>query len=378
MYIVLTIIEFSLYIAFSLLIGFLLLTLISEKHRPEIPWKRNLLLTCAAVIPVFAFFPVWQTVRVIAERNLEGNALLRVLTSTEIGQLWIILTLLSVILLFLILGTRKLPASSLAGIALFVIGCMIFAYTKTSHAASLAEWQGHIIHMIHFLAVTVWVGILLVVSWFAKSTANWSAFLKWFTPVAIVCLVAVVGAGIGSMSITIDSPEAPNSNIIQDYQNSLAIDYGQALLFKNLLTIGIVLFAVINGIMFRKRNEDPTFNPLKWTKAESVYLLFVFALSGFISHGQLPHSLDQLIRSGETSSLYTSFSSTNLMEIVQAGATPALSFSFGWMSLAFFGIGALFLIVMLGAATRRSSVVVSSLSGILMVISLYFGVMNGI
>ena len=83
----------------------------------------------------------------------------------------------------------------------------------------MIEYGAFSINTAHFLAVSVWVGILFVVSWFSKNHSNWLNFLKWFTPVAIVCFVITVISGLFFMTVVVE---------FKDYANSWMLPYGQA------------------------------------------------------------------------------------------------------------------------------------------------------
>ena len=68
----------------------------------------------------------------------------------------------------------------------------------------MIRYGAFISHTTHFTAVSVWVGILFVVSWFSKNHSNWLNFLKWFTPVAIVCFVSTIITGLILMTVVVD------------------------------------------------------------------------------------------------------------------------------------------------------------------------------
>src|SRR5690606_1005796 len=95
----------------------------------------------------------------------------------------------------------------LTGTALAFTFILLLAVGWASHAASLTDWSGFVFHTLHFTAVTVWVGILLMVSWFSATPKNWLLFLKWFTPVALSCLAIVIGSGIFIMTLAVDITE---------------------------------------------------------------------------------------------------------------------------------------------------------------------------
>ena len=63
----------------------------------------------------------------------------------------------------------------------------------------------------------------------------------------------------------------------EDYPNSWMLPYGQALLIKHLLIIPLFVYAMINGLLIKKKiKKDIHFNPKPWEewKVSSFYLFF--------------------------------------------------------------------------------------------------------
>lgn len=287
--------EFILYICFSVLIGSLILFMVPENKKPPINVPKGILYISAGLIPIAAFLPVFQTAYLLAGDMDLWLFIKSVVFTFEIGKAWLFITFISVILICVLLAKNLITNKRLTIWALFLTFLMLLGYGRSSHAATITEWQGFVTHTLHFLAVTVWIGILFVVSWFAKNKNNWISFLKWFTPVAIICLLVTIVAGYFTMEMDIDSYDDPNASIVQEYQNSLIVNYGQALVLKHIFIISLVLFAFINGVMFRKKSNQESFNPLKWTRLESVYALIVFGLTAFMGQSWPPHQIYLLI-----------------------------------------------------------------------------------
>ncbi|UOQ93976.1 hypothetical protein MUO14_03125 [Halobacillus shinanisalinarum] len=381
MIIVLTLSEILLYICFSMLIGALVLLLVPEGYRPQILIPKKLFYVATGIIPIAALFPVIRTTSIFSEDRDMWFIFKNVLLTFEVGQSWVFITLISVILIRVIITKNFKGNPVLLALALLLTMLMLLGYTRSSHAATITEWQGFLAHTFHFLAVTVWIGILFVASWFSKTKDNWLRFLKWFTPVAVVCLIIVSVAGYFTMSIDINSYDNPNASIFQEYQNSLIVNYGQALLFKHLFMISLVLFAIINGIIFRKRNNDASFNPLKWARLESIYALTIFGLTAFMGQSWPPHQIYSLIKSYGASPLYTTFTQSNLVNTIQSAEMQEVfnvSFSFGFMSYLLCILGVLFMAMTIIAAVKRSSVAMASSATLLMVLSFYFALMMAI
>jgi hypothetical protein len=137
---------------------------------------------------------------------------------------------------------------------------------------------------------------IVIVSWYSKNKENWLLFLKWFTPLAILCLIAVIGSGLTLMKFVVDYSE---------YTTSWVLPYGQALLLKHLLIIPIVAYAFINSILVKRRMvKDESFNPIPWAKDESVILWLVFSATAFLGQQSPPHDIGRTIQMKGPSNLF--------------------------------------------------------------------------
>jgi putative copper resistance protein D len=148
---------------------------------------------------------------------------------------------------------------------------------------------------VHFLAVSVWIGILFVVSWFSSDEANWKPFLRWFSPVAIIAVLAAIAAGIILMTFT--TPE---------YVNAWMLPYGQLLLIKHLLIVPLLLFAYSNGFLYKQKiTRSEGFSPKRWLRAESVIALLVLAVTGMLGQQTPPHVVKETLQTVSPSPLFT-------------------------------------------------------------------------
>ncbi|TFB13295.1 hypothetical protein E3U55_16320 [Filobacillus milosensis] len=373
--------EFILYTCFGIIFGSLILFLVPEDKRPQIIISKKVLFLAALFIPLAALVPVLNTADILNGDQNYWFIFKNILFTFEVGKNWILIALLSLALLRVIFAKNLKTNKILIYIALFITLFMLLGYTKSSHAASITEWQGFLYHTMHFLAVSIWIGILLVVSWFSKNYNNWAAFLKWFTPVAVTCLVVAVIAGYFTMQIDINSYDDPNASVLQEYQNGLIVNYGQALLLKHIFIISLVIFAVLNGILFRKNLNQTSFNPLKWARIESVYALIVFGLTAFMGQSWPPHQIYSLVKTYGASPMFTTLYDGNIVAAIHDSDTLKMfnvSFRFGLESYLLFGLGFIFMVITILASTKKHSTFVSSLSALLMVVALYFGIMFGI
>lgn len=373
--------EFILYICFSVLIGSLILFLVPENKKPPINVPKGILYLAAVLIPIAAFLPVFQTAYLLAGDMDLWFFIKSVVFTFEIGKAWLFITFISVILICVLLAKNLITNKRLTIWALFLTFLMLLGYGRSSHAATITEWQGFVSHTLHFLAVTVWIGLLFVVSWFAKNKNNWISFLKWFTPVAIICLVVTMVAGYFTMEMDIDSYDDPNASIVQEYQNSLIVNYGQALVLKHIFIISLVLFAFVNGVIFRRKFNEESFNPLKWTRLESVYALIVFGLTAFMGQSWPPHQIYLLLNTEGASPLFEALYSGEIVNTIQNANNFEVfnvTISFGMESYLLFGLGLLFMALTIFAAINKKSVFVSTFSSLLMSLSVYIGIMIGV
>ena len=242
-------------------------------YRPALTIPRHLLAISTLGIPIFAFIPVLQVILYLAPRLGTAESFLSVLTSFTIGKAWG-WTLILAVALLLVIGLVKKTGNkgfNLTGVILTVL--LILTIAWSSHASSVDQLAGFIGDAVHLLAVSVWTGILGIISWRSTNTANWRPFLTWFTPIAALCFVVVMGSGLLLMNVLMDS-----------YMASWASPYGQGLLIKHLFIIPLLFYAGVNGIwMNRKLKNNPDFNPKPWVRLESVIIFIIFAITAAFS-----------------------------------------------------------------------------------------------
>ncbi|WHY01651.1 CopD family protein [Neobacillus sp. DY30] len=291
--------EALLYSCFSLLLGSFILYLIPSSLRPEIKIPKIVLLGAALGIAIFSFLPVLKIVLYLYEDLGLGYTVKSVLTNFEVGKTWITTGIISLILFVYLLPIKleKKPLFSLTGLAFTLI--LIASLGWSSHAASLSKLAGFLTHTTHFLAITTWVGILLIVSWFSQNHDHWLKFLKWFSPVAILCFITTTLTGISLMTFHME---------LSNYVSVTAISYGQTLLIKHIAILPLLAFAFINSFLIRKRlKNDPSYNPLPWAKMESIIVLLVFSITGALGQVSPPHELNAMIRGEGASKLFSFF-----------------------------------------------------------------------
>lgn len=373
--------EFILYICFSVLIGSLVLYMVPGDKKTTLYIPKKLLYLTAVSIPIAAFFPIFQTAYVLSADLSLWFTLKTVVLTFEIGKSWLFISFIAVILLFVLRANHFTIKPHLKIWALTLTLMMLLGYTYSAHASTITEWRGFIVHTLHFLSTTIWIGILFVIGWFSKDKQNWSSFLKWFTPVAIICLTMAIVTGYFTMEIDIDSYDDVNASVLQEYQNSLIVNYGQALILKHVFIISLVIFALINGILFRKNHNRNSFNPLKWVKLESVYALIVFGITAFMGQSWPPHQIYSLIKAEGASPLFNLFYNGDIVNTIQNAEQKDIfnvTMLFGLENYLLFALGLLFLLLTIYSAVRKKSVFASTFSSFLMSVSIYLGIILGV
>ncbi|MEH7179992.1 copper resistance D family protein [Neobacillus vireti] len=354
--------EALLYSCFSVLLGSFIMSLIPKTARPEIKIPKSILLAAALGIAIFSFLPVLKIVLYIYEDLGLGYTLKSVLTNFEVGKTWVSTGLISLILFIYLIPIKleQKPLFALTGLAFTFI--LIASLGWSSHAASLSKLPGFLTHTAHFLAITTWVGVLLVVSWFSKNHDNWLTFLKWFSPLAFLCLVITAITGISLMTFHMN---------LTDYVNVTTISYGQSLLIKHLAIIPLLVFAFVNSFLIRKRiKKDPSYNPLSWAKLESVIVLVVFSITGALGQVSPPHELSRMLLTEGTSKIFSLFHPGEVIF--------PLSFSPGIISMTLFGMALVFLALIIFTFIKKAPKVLALLMSLLFILTGYIAFMMSI
>ncbi|MBD1382218.1 CopD family protein [Bacillus sp. IB182487] len=347
--------EFITYVLFSFLTGHVALQFVPKSKKPVTKIPKPVLLLAALGIIVFSLPPALQVVFYFGDGF--GVETLSLFTQFEVGISWIFIGFMATLLWMTIYveGSKYIQA--------FLILLMILAVGYASHGASLAFWPGFISHSVHFFAVTLWTGILLHVGWIAKEVKVWGAFLKWFTPLAIGCLLLLTASGLTVMSLMVD---------FRDYANSWALTYGQMLLLKHISIIPILAFAIINGILAKKIKENEDFEPQQWIQAETIFLMFAFFFTGIMGTLQPPHQVNFTIQSDGAASWVVSLIGKEITAPFQIQFSPSLQgILVGIMAIFFFAL----LFVSFYKKTKAS---IALLFGICFMIAFYLGIMLNI
>ncbi|MBY6036764.1 CopD family protein [Fictibacillus nanhaiensis] len=350
-----------LYLCFSILMGAFILYSVPKKMRPEIKLLKKWVLLLVALVPILGSGDLLRLTLYLGEDIGYWITFQNILFSFEVGKGWLFLTGISTLLFFMVLF-NDVEERFFAGLSLFLLTGMTFSLGYSSHAASLGS-LGFLAHTLHFLAVIIWTGVLLVTGFFSRGNGPATSFYKWFTPLALVCLFTTIGMGLWLMSY-----------IVPEYVNSYMLDYGQALLIKHILLFIVVLYSLINGVWLKRKmkEEGSSFSGLKWIKAEGIVLFLVFVATAVMSQQTPPHDVAQTLKMEEPSKLFTFVSGIN------PGDNPALAFhisiaSLGWLSVAV----VLSLSIFLGIKRKMGTIPVLALS-LLAASAFYLAVMSSL
>lgn len=353
-----------LYLCFSLLIGSFILQLVTSTYRPDFNVPKGVLMLATAGIGIFSFIPVLQVILYLYQDIGFEQTLKSVLFTFEVGKSWIFTYLLSNLLFIYIVwfDYRKNPLYAYIGMVITFI--LILALGWSSHASSIEQWKGFVVHTIHFLAVTIWVGILFVISWASKSHLNWMKFLRWFTPVALICFFITVISGLFLMTVVID---------YKDYANSWILPYGQALLIKHLLIIPLLAYVFINSILIRKKiKNNVSFNPRPWTKAESLIVFLIFSATAVLGQQEPPHDIETTIASTGSSALFDLLYQGNITRDL----VIVLGFEFNSVMLVMLALSFLGLTIL--SYIKRAPILLGFTMSVLSVVAFYLSIMVSI
>ncbi len=273
--------EFLLYLCFTITIGSTFMNFIPNNLKPTIQLSHHIVYVAAFGIPLFSFFSLLYNVVIISRFQEMGiwQLMPDVLRDLEFGKAWFRILIMSGIMLILMSFRDPQQDKRVNGVVGLILVGIIFYHGWASHPAGLSDTWGFGAQSIHVLAISIWAGILLIVGWFAKDQMNWTSFLKWFTPLSIGCIIVLTVGGIVMMYY-----------IVPDLLNSWAVTYGQALLMKHLLYIPIILFGFGNGFLLKAAiGNNRSINVRKWIRIESIFIVAVFAITGFLNIQTPPH-----------------------------------------------------------------------------------------
>lgn len=269
--------DFLLYAAFAYVVGFIVLQFVPDSKKPAVHTSKVLLLWCMTGIALFSAMPVIELCRLLDTGEGWLTVFLTVIRDYRVGQGWGAMVLLCILLwlTFYFGGSRYIQT--------YFALLLVLAVGFYSHVSTLSPWTGFASHSIHFLAMTLWAGVLLHVAWFTENGQNWGRFLKWFTPFAVICVSVLLISGVILMLFFVEP---------SDYVNSWVLPYGQMLLLKHLSILPLLVAALINGFLTNRHNVD-----VLWLRVETALLFMVFLFTAIMSREAPPHDVNNTLRS---------------------------------------------------------------------------------
>lgn len=341
-----------LYLCFSVLIGNFLLYLIPPSKKPSVVVPKGILLGAISGIVIFSSIPVLKLILYMIEFMEMGEILITIISTFEVGKAWLFTLIVAVIFIIFVIF---IDTNKYAYLGLIFTFLFILALGWSSHTASLDPVIGFLTHTTHVAAVSVWVGILFVVSWFSRDDVNWTSFLKWFSPIAIICFLSTIITGFFLMNFVID---------LKDYSNSWMIPYGQSLLIKHILIIPLFVYALINSYLIKKKLAlNPSFRPIPWARMESMIILLIFAATAALGEQSPPHEIVFPIE------VMSEWFKTLYQGQVQPGMVIHLALN--PISIIMLGFALLFLVFMIVSLKKGIPVIFSFMMGILLAVTVY-------
>ncbi|WP_235439619.1 copper resistance D family protein [Paenibacillus sp. DMB20] len=166
-----------------------------------------------------------------------------------------------------------------------------------NHAASLFGVTGELAFFGHFTAMALWTGTLMMVGFYSRGPEGWGAFLKWFHPLAVVCVLMVIASGLFLMT-----------GVTPDLVKSWILPYGQALLLKHILILPLLAFAFINGSLMKRRLiRDPQAKPAIWARTEALLLWLIYIVTGYMNQQPAPHAYTDSLAQSDAAATFRWF-----------------------------------------------------------------------
>ncbi|WP_062047231.1 copper resistance D family protein [Bacillus sp. JCM 19034] len=272
-----------LYGSLSFVMGYTILQAISTDRRPTIHAK-TIYQISLYMIPILLIVPVVRVINVLYRQFglTVGESIQTVLFEYNVGQSWFISSVISFILIVL---TKK----NMGWFHVILAGLLIAVTSWSSHAASIEGWSGFLGNYIHFLAVTVWIGVLVVVAWFSSNESIPPAFFKWFSFIAACSVSAIILSGFLLMGI-----------IVPEYVQSWLLTYGQLLLIKHLLFLPLLAFGLHHLLLGMREEVKSSLKVKRSFKIEVVIAFIILLISAIMTEQTPPH---EVIRTLQTESV---------------------------------------------------------------------------
>ncbi len=294
-----------------------MLALVPKTKRPSIDVPKYAIIGAACV------FPLLMLVRIISltstlHRQFSLSwleAFTTVVTTYTVGQAFLFSLFLSVILLISHRLRIEGAQRQLKWLRFALVIALLGAASWASHSAAIDGLRGFFANMLHLAAVSVWIGVLFVVSWFSTESKHQAAFQRWFSPLAGLSVAAIIVSGFMLMG-----------QIVPEYVNAWLLTYGQLLLLKHLLFLPLLLFGFRHLFLLRKQASLLTGRRLlRSFKIESVLAIAILLVSAIMTEQTPPHEVLQTLQTEETVPIIHLFLSEPLQEGQALSFSPGLS-----------------------------------------------------
>lgn len=346
-----------LYLAYAILAGITVLSLVPKAYKPDISVPAWLGPAAGAAIIVFGFVPLLQIIMFFKDDIGFWQSFNSIMFKFSEGERFAWILVLSILLAVLTLIVRRKPGSPLRWLMPAALLGIAVAMSSFNHAASLFDGAGQLAFFGHFTAMAIWTGTLLLAGWFSTEQDRWNAFLRWFHPVAIACVIIVIGSGLFLMTAVTPEPV-----------NSWTLSYGQALLVKHILIPPLLVFAFVNGYLVkRKLRTDSSYRPAAWARSEGILIWLIYIVTGYMNQQPAPHEVVDTLASYGPAATFVWF---------HPGFTIGeLALTWSWIGIVCLCLGLGLLWNVVNVFRRNRAAVVGLLSGIGAVVLIYCGLM---
>lgn len=270
--------QFLLYASLSILMGTFLMHCIPTKYRPGFQIAPIWLVLSVIIIPIAAFLPNLQLLSILGPQFGLVDSLWMIVSKYKVGHAWLAIFGFALLLIVIVRAATKKASTWLYVCATFVLMAIMAAIGYASHAGSISGMAGSFLDFIHLLAVSVWLGILVIIGYFSTDTKNWSAFLQWFSPTALAAFTSIAISGVLMMEV-----------IVQKYVTSWASTYGQFLFIKHVLLVPLAIIILANGLLIKLKINQPLFEPRTWVKIELTLLAAILVVTAIFTEQQPPN-----------------------------------------------------------------------------------------
>lgn len=346
--------QFLLYVSLALLMGTFILYCIPETIRPKIDISAKWLIVSAVILPIVTFVPNIQLLTILTPQFGFIESLGMLLMKFKVGHSWLAVIGFTIILLIMIRQFMKKPSKLIAVMSIFILIAVMAAIGYISHAGSMTGIVGSVLDFVHLLAVSVWLGILVQMSFFSKDAQNWDAFLKWFSPVALVAFTSVALTGV-----------LMTDTIVPGYVTSWSSNYGQFLFIKHVLLVPLTVIILANSLLIKLKMDKPLFEPRTWVRIETVLLVLILFITALYSEQQPPSFYVQ-----DISPFFEMFYRSS----IEAGMRGYLQMT--GIGLGFFLLTALFIGLVIVSYIKQLPVVVSAAMTFALALCFYMGFMS--